>query len=418
MDCPICATSLELLNERQREEHCDKCLDTCAVLQVKCEKVEQIEQIEQIEPKPATKRTSSASSPKPKRVMPFYKVLSFDSTKFAVDAFSFGKIDSVSAYFLTHFHSDHYGGLSKNWAHGKIYCSESTARLLIMKLNIDNELIIPLELNKEYIIENVKVRLLDANHCPGAVVVLFDNKVLHTGDFRANKQLVSELNALNVNLQTLYLDTTYLDPGRKFPNQPQVNKVCSELCVKLQQRQGRYDFFTKKNMNRRIMVMVGTYTIGKERIAVSIAKALKTKIWVNSYKRFILEAVNDPEILSFLGTSEDECQVTLCPMGDITLPKLKAKWASLHKTYTDLIGFAPTGWTWSRNSTAEFTLETLLNKNAYSANEDGSVRVYRVPYSEHSSYAELEEFCAKIPCSNIVATVPTKNYDILRKWQK
>jgi len=233
------------------------------------------------------------------RTCPFYKVL-FNGP-ITVDAFRYGKISGCNAYFLSHFHSDHYVGLSSTWQHGPIYCSRVTANLVRTRLKVDPQWVIELPL-EEWLevpgVDGVRVRGLDANHCPGSMLFLFENRngkkpirVLHCGDFRAEpKHLDHPLLRPGKNrtqkLDVVYLDTTYLDPKYAFPTQRSVVDACAKMCAILNNDQAPdvkkdprslANFVTKAPevkkesettpSKRRLLIVVGTYSIGKERIA-------------------------------------------------------------------------------------------------------------------------------------------------------
>ena len=54
-----------------------------------------------------------------------------------------------------------------------IYCSQITSNLLIKDMRVNPACIRALPLDKEQVIEGIPVTLIDANHCPGAVLLLF-----------------------------------------------------------------------------------------------------------------------------------------------------------------------------------------------------------------------------------------------------
>ncbi|VFQ97637.1 unnamed protein product [Cuscuta campestris] len=116
------------------------------------------------------KRKDPARNPK-YRDVPVW--CSIPGTPFRVDAFKYLRRD-CSHWFLTHFHADHYQGLTKSFCHGKIYCSMVTAKLVNMKMGIPWDNIDILPLNKKINIAGIDVTCFDANHCPGAIIILFE----------------------------------------------------------------------------------------------------------------------------------------------------------------------------------------------------------------------------------------------------
>ncbi|PWN92906.1 DRMBL-domain-containing protein [Acaromyces ingoldii] len=202
----------------------------------------------------ANNYTGAARSRPDRRTAPFYKVLT--GMPISVDAFRFGAIPGCNAYFLSHFHADHYGGLTSAWTHGPIYCSVTTANLVRSSLRVQDIHVEPLPMNETITIprtNGVKVTLLDANHCPGSCLFLFEGpqsinilapprgckpqaiapphitfRYLHCGDFRASPRHIEHPAIKGKRLDIVYLDTTYLNPRYCFPAQEQVVNACAQ----------------------------------------------------------------------------------------------------------------------------------------------------------------------------------------------
>ncbi|OAD03492.1 hypothetical protein MUCCIDRAFT_13087, partial [Mucor lusitanicus CBS 277.49] len=316
---------------------------------------------------------------------PFYKRVR--DTRFTVDAFNYGKIPDCDGYFLTHYHADHYGGLRANWSHGPIYCSQVTANLVKQELRVDSRYVHPLPMDQLYPIpgSNVQVALIDANHCPGSVLFLFvvdKKRHLHTGDFRAAPRMC--LHPLikqpeNPPISCLYLDTTYLSPQYAFPAQEEcIQAVCNAT-------------------TSRVLIVVGTYTIGKERVFINIARMLKCKIYAPYKKKRILMCQEDQELKSMLTNDPSEAQVHVVPLRDIRADIMSNYLKEHQAHFTSLIGFKPTGWTFKSTSsqTSDMKLAPLRN----------DIKLYGVPYSEHSSFRELASFIASMDIYHIIPTV-------------
>ncbi|KAL0921107.1 hypothetical protein M5K25_008142 [Dendrobium thyrsiflorum] len=340
-------------------------------------------------------------------------------TSFTVDAFRYGAIDGCSSYFLSHFHYDHYGGLNKRWSHGNIYCTDLTARLLRSCLSVNPKYIFPLEINAEHVIEDIKVTLLEANHCPGAALILFrlkDGKCyLHTGDFRASKsmQLYPSLASHHINL--LYLDTTYCNPKYSFPSKDDVLAFVVRTTLK---------FLSKQPKS---LIVVGAYSIGKEPVYLAISQALgelrvvffvtplvnylvnldfhgarlEVPIYANASRRKILQSFGWPELSKKLCSCTESSPLHVLPLSCLRYENLKEYLKTCKQQFQTVLAFRPTGWTYSESTASHLDLIRPVIK--------GDVTIYGVPYSEHSSFTELREFVKFLKPEKIIPTVNAGN---------
>ncbi|KAF2174984.1 DRMBL-domain-containing protein [Zopfia rhizophila CBS 207.26] len=447
----------------------------------------------------AASESAARGKPSYQRTCPFYKIL--PGFYICVDAFRYGAVKGQNAYFLSHFHSDHYAGLTASWSHGPIYCSKVTANLVRQQLRVDPKWVMDLEFEKKTEVpgtEGVHVTMIPANHCPGSSLFLFEKeigrgknprlqRVLHCGDFRACQAHVEHpllrpevLDAAGgknrqQKLDVCYLDTTYLNPKYAFPPQEQVIQACADMCISLnkvradetdgweqmkRERTGEGMVkFVRKNSEAqqeesggegdidamkiaqsnsakrrgRLLVVVGTYSIGKERICVGIAKALNSKIYAPPNKQKICHALEDPELNALLTKDPREAQVHMTPLFEIRAETLDDYLRDYRDHFSRAVGFRPSGWNY-RPPNSRFTESPSIQTVLYSQNwksqfsmrdlnpqrgSTGRASCFGVPYSEHSSFRELTMFCCALRIDKIIPTVnvgSAKSREKMKAW--
>jgi len=313
-------------------------------------------------------------------------------------------------YFLTHFHSDHYGGITKKWNRGLIYTNAPTAALVQQQLGVDPQYLKILPMDTPVTIGNAQVTLIDANHCPGAIIYLFivNNKrrIVHVGDFRWHHDTMAPRIRSWLNghvLDELFLDTTYCQPQYTLPIQDEAI-AATVAAVRQEFRHNA----TGTLVSQRILFLFGAYTIGKERIFLAVARALSKKVYVDTRRYRILQACLDPQDFNLLTKKKEETNIWVAPMGHVGLKRLPEY---LSKASVDrVVGFRPTGWSLRAKS------DSLVTK---ATSKDGKCCSYSVPYSEHSSFTELVDCVRSLQPKRIIPTVNVRKsreqIDLLRK---
>ncbi|KAF2146433.1 uncharacterized protein K452DRAFT_282605 [Aplosporella prunicola CBS 121167] len=426
---------------------------------------------------------AARGKPSYQRTCPFYKIL--PGFFICVDAFRYGAVKGCNAYFLSHFHSDHYVGLTASWKHGPIYCSKVTANLVLQQLRVDPKWVVALDWEQETEVPGTggaNVTMIPANHCPGSSLFLFEKaigsgknpktqRILHCGDFRACRAHIEHpllrpdvMDAVSgktrqQKIDVCYLDTTYLDPKYAFPSQEDVIKACADMCVSLNKERidetdsweqmkreragkGMVNFVHKdsepsttdtETARGKLLVVVGTYSIGKERICLGIARALNSKIYAPPAKQRICAMLEDPELSELLTTDPRAAQVHMTPLFEIRGDTLADYLTSQGGAFARAVGFRPSGWSYrgpAGRQTDSPQVSAVLRAPAWRSRfamkdlvpQRGSTRqasYFAVPYSEHSSFAELTRFCCGLRIERVVPTVnvgSAKSREKMKTW--
>ncbi|XP_023283374.1 5' exonuclease Apollo [Seriola lalandi dorsalis] len=291
-------------------------------------------------------------------------------TPLAVDFWQVRKCPGTRLFFLSHMHSDHTVGLTSTWSDRAIYCSPATATLLKLKLQVKEKWVHPLELAEPHLLplddigkETLTVTLIDANHCPGAVMFLFEGyfgSILYTGDFRYTPSMLREpCLRTNTAIDVLYLDNTNCDPNRTLPSRQRATQQIKEIIR------------SHPNHN----VVIGLYSLGKESLLLELAMEFKTWIEVSFQRMETLKVLELPDVFT---TDPGAGRIRAVDQSEICS-------ATFHR--------------WNKEQPTLAILPTSRPLVSFHPN------VHVVPYSDHSSYQELEDFVSALKPTCLIPIV-------------
>ncbi len=152
----------------------------------------------------------------------------------------------------------------------------------------------------------------------------------------------------------LFLDTTFNDPRFDFPEQSRVIENATELV--------RDVLRTYRNP----LVLFGSYSIGKEKLFVAVAKALGEKLYASAEKQRLLRACC-PDMSVFVSDRE-KARLHVTGLGKSGFNGLKALEAKLGTKYDVYVGIAPTGWTWGESQGVFCLLSHLFCSSHFQEN--------------------------------------------------
>ncbi|TNN82890.1 5' exonuclease Apollo [Liparis tanakae] len=265
------------------------------------------------------------------------------NTPLAVDFWHVRKCPDTRMFFLSHMHSDHT--VKEQWIH---------------PLDLDEPYLLPLDDINE---EKLMVTLINANHCPGAVMFLFQGyfgSILYTGDFRYSPSMLREpCLRTNANIDVLYLDNTNCDPNRTLPSRERATQQIKEII-------GRHD-------NHK--VVIGLYALGKESLLLKLAMEFKTWIEVSYERMQTLKVLELPDVFTIEPGAGRIRAVEQSAINSANLNKWNKEQPTLAiiPTSRPLVSFHPD--------------------------------IHVVPYSDHSSYQELEDFVSALQPSSLIPIV-------------
>ncbi|WCJ24236.1 DNA repair metallo-beta-lactamase family protein [Euphorbia peplus] len=306
-------------------------------------------------------------------------------------------------HFLTHAHKDHSSRISSHSSY-PIYSTPLTKSLLLLTHpHLDNSLFVDIEVGRSVLINDpdgqFTVTPFDANHCPGAVMFLFEGNfgnILHTGDCRLTLECLQCLPEKYVGkngkeprcrLDCVFLDCTFGSSHQTFPSK---NSATQQVinCI-------------WKHPSAAVVYLTCDL-LGQENILADVSRAFGSKIYVDKAinpECFDSLTLTAPHILSQNPSSRFHL------LGGF--PKLHERAAA--KFAEAKANFEPQPLI-IRPSTQWYACDAddrIQNKRRYNEAVRDDCGIWHVCYSIHSSREELEWALKLLAPSLVVSTTPS-----------
>mmetsp|Transcript_48426 Transcript_48426/g.103548 ORF Transcript_48426/g.103548 Transcript_48426/m.103548 type:complete len:663 (+) Transcript_48426:30-2018(+) len=326
----------------------------------------------------------------------------------AIDEFNVGT--GFFVYFLTHAHRDHMVGLSSQWKRGVIYCTAVTRALVLRRypglrqwvrdLPLDEPVEIGLTSNDS--VRGVVV-LYDAQHCPGSALVYLDasfGRVLHCGDCRLPIHKVPlKLWSILERVEVCYVDNTFAAPEFEFPGTEEAVSIVVAA------------------IGSGVTVLGITGDLGKEElVTAALAFLPDLEVWVSPWRLANLQAMKNSH-QRIAVEPEDAFTVAASrrtPLLWVLSTRRAAKVArGLAFCAKGREASAVRDGRTTHDGKSEPALQCVSLILAtgwvrrYAKAKAENLTVTWVPYSLHSSFSELVQFCCGLPSNcRVVCTVP------------
>ena len=134
------------------------------------------------------------------------------------------------------------------------------------------------------------------------------SNVLHTGDFRASPEMEEYPEFWNFQIDIIYLDTTYLSSKYAFKSQWESVADARETV----------SAYLKKHIGVKVLIVCGSYLIGKEKVWLELAISTGMKVWTEPNRWKALKAIADSQQLSVLVADPNKANIHVLAMNKLS----------------------------------------------------------------------------------------------------